>query len=326
MKARVEQAAAQLSSAKSQPDIQAAKNAEQEAKSAVAQVQASVRRAQMGVNQAIANRQNNELRKYDIDAAKASIARSQATLKNAEVTLNQTVVTAPENGVVLQKYVEQGTIITSGLSLSSTGTAIVQIGDVSRMYVNVTVDETDIASIEEGQTVDVSFDAYPGVPFEGKVTRVNPQATVLQNVTTVGVRVEVDNSSPSFRLLKPGMNAACDFVVDQKENVLTVPPDAVRSDDKGSYVDVATGGRPAPKTPDSVDGALVDVKKEHRSIEIGIEGNESVEVVKGLKAGEKVVAQEIAPVQANATGGSPFGGGGGRGGMGGGFGGGRGGR
>ena len=232
---------------------------------------------------------------------------------------------------------EQGTIITSALGISATGQSLVQLGDISRMYVDVTVDETDIANVDEGQTVDVQIEAYPGVPFEGKVTRVDPQAVVLQNVTSVHVRVEVDNSSPTFRLLKPGMNATCQFVISQKDKVVNVPNEAVHEDDKGKYVEVAVGGKPAPADPEagtSIDpNTLVDVTKKHVSVETGIEGNDATEITKGLKEGDQIITQTIEPVvaAAGATG-SPFGGGGvgggarGFGGGGGGGGGGRGGR
>ena len=162
------------------------------------------------------------------------IKSNQASLTNAETTLTQTVVRAPSDGVILSKAVSEGTYITSGESLNSVGSTIVTLGDISRMYVQATVDETDLANVDDNQTVEVDFDAYPGIPFEGKVTRIEPQAVVNQNVTQFNVRVEIDNSSPTFRLLKPGMNATCNFVVGQKQDVLTVPSAAVQSDDAGS--------------------------------------------------------------------------------------------
>ena len=91
----------------------------------------------------------------------------------------------------------------------SDGTNIVNIGDLSHIYVVCTVDETDIGSIEAGQAVDVKVDAYPNELFEGKVIRVDPQATVNQNVTTIAVKVEI--TDPDIRL-KPTMDADCEFI------------------------------------------------------------------------------------------------------------------
>lgn len=308
--ARASQAQAQVENARAQSvDIENRRNAAAEARSAVAQAQAQVAQAQAGLEQALANRATNQIRGFDIETARAGTARAQATFANARNTLAQSTVRAPADGVVLKKYVEQGTIITSGLSLNSTGTSILQIGDVSKMYVNVTVDETDIANVDEGQVVEVTVEAYPGVPFEGKVARVDPQAQVEQNVTTVAVRVEVDNASPTFRLLKPGMNATCEFVIDKKDDALLVPTEAVRTDDNGTFVEVASGGKPAPAdpktgTPPDPD-ALVDVKTARRVVEVGLEGNEAVEVTSGLKDGDTVVTQTIEATPQTA-GGSPF--------------------
>ena len=175
------------------------------------------------------------------------------------------------------------------------------------------MDETDLANVDDNQSVEVDFDAYPGIPFDGKVTRVEPLAVVNQNVTQFNVRVEIDNSSPTFRLLKPGMNATCNFLVGSKENVLTVPNSAVQTDDEGSYVLIAVGGKPAPADPASGLPAdpdtLVGVKTQRRAVETGLVGDDATQITSGLKADERVVTQTIAPVAATpAAASSPFGG------------------
>lgn len=316
--ARVSQAKAALESARTgKADISNRQNAVRESEASYKQSLAQVATATAALNQAIANQQNNKIRSFDIKTASASIASAEASRINAQTSYERTEIRAPVDGVILQRYVEQGTIIASALSITASGTSILQMGNISRMYCDASVDETDIANVDVGQTVDVAIDAYPGVPFEGKVYRIDPLATVSQNVTSVHVRVEVDNSSPMFRLLKPGMNTTCQFVLAKKPSVVKVPSEAVREDDKGKYVEVATGGTPAP--PDAKTGtaadpdALVDIKKERRTIEVGTEGNDSMEIVSGLKEGEMVVTQTIEPVTTAAAG-SPFGGGGGFGG------------
>ncbi len=324
--AKVAQAKAQLANAQaSAVDVESKKHALAEAQASVKQLKAQVAVSQQVLNQAIADQANNTIKIYDIRTAKASIDRANASLQNATTTLKQTRVTAPNDGIILKKYVDAGTMITSGLSLNSTGTSIVQLGDIRRMYVDVTVDETDIANVDVGQAVDVNMDAYPGVPFEGKVTLINPQADVIQNVTQFHVRVEMNNDVPAYRLLKPGMNATCEFVIDKKPDVLNVPNEAIHTDDNGKYVEIAKGGKPAPADPKSgtpVDpNTLIDVTPVRRPIETGLEGNDATEVTSGLKQGDVVITQTIEPVKQNA--GSPFGGGGPGGRMGG-FGGGRG--
>ena len=317
--ARVDQSKAALDQAQTGLiEIQNRKNSVVELEAAVKQAQAQYERAKVTIEQAKANTMNNKIRGFDVAVNQSSIARAQASLLNAKETMGRTEILAPMSGVVLSKTVEQGTVIASATSFSAQGTNLMQIGDVSRMYVDVTVDETDIANVDDGQKVDVTVDAYPGQIFEGKVLRIDPQAVVVQNVTTVHVRVEVDNSSALFQLLKPGMNATCEFVLDKKTDVIKVPVEAVHSDNDGDYVEVGTGGKPAPadaKTGAPADtDALVDVKITHVKVKKGLEGNDSIEITEGLKGDEKIVTQTIEQQAAATPNGSPFAAGGNRGG------------
>lgn len=324
-------------------DVQRSNNSAKEAEASLTQARAALRqseaavaRARVALDQARANGMNNDIRHFDITANQATIARAAANRLNAETSLARTIIRAPMAGVVLEKSVEQGTIIASAMGMAAQGTTILKMGDTSRMYVDVTVDETDIAQVENGQKVDVTVEAYPGMPFEGKVIRIDPQAVVLQNVTSIHVRVEVDNSAVTFQMLKPGMNATCEFVLKKKNDVLRVPNEAIRQDNDGDYVDVASGGKPAPPDPKTGqpadDGALVEVKTTKVRIKQGVVGNDTTEIEDSgttkkdeqfsgtkLKEGDQIVAQTIEPVAAT-PGGSPFGGGMGRpgGGMGGG--------
>ena len=322
--ARVEQAQVALRQAKIQSvevDNKKSSLAEQmaavaQSQAMVAQSEAAVQTSQAAVSKAYADQANDQVRAQDIASAKATQARASAGFRNASIALDQTTVRAPRDGIVLKKYVEQGTIITSGMSMSAGGgTSIVQIGDISKMYVDVTVDETDIANVEEGQAVEVSIDAYPGIPFEGKVARVDPQALVEQNVTLVHVRVVVDNSDAKFKLLKPGMNATCEFVLADAGEVVSVPTDAIHEDNDGKYVDVASGGTVAPAadaTSQPDPDTKVDVKKIRTAVEVGVQGNEVTEIKSGLKDGAVIVLSETepeAPAATTAAGGSPFGGG-----------------
>jgi HlyD family secretion protein len=272
-----------------------------QAKAALAQAAAQVKTAQAALNEARANLANDQIKKEDIAVSQASVSANQASLVNAQTTLTQTVVRSPAAGVILVKDVSEGTIITSGISANTTGTTLLTLGDISRMYVNVTVDETDIASVKPGQDVEVEFDAFPDKPFAGVVTRIDPQAVVVSNVTSFNVRIEIDNKTKSFKLLRPGMSATCNFLIEVKRGVVSVPAQAVQTDDKGTYVLVAASGQP------SGDAAS---KVSRRNVVIGLEGDDSVEIVSGLLTGDSVVTQTILPTPATAPAGkSAIGGG-----------------
>jgi HlyD family secretion protein len=123
------------------------------------------------------------------------------------------------------------------------------------------------------------------------------------------------------------MNSTCEFILGKKDDVIAVPNEAIQEDDKGNFVLVSSGGKPAPAEAGAAADPtlLVGITTKRIDIESDLVGNETTEVTKGLKGGETIVVQTIEPEVASTTtpqAGSPFaGGGGGRGGFGGGGGG-----
>jgi HlyD family secretion protein len=236
---------------------------------------ASVEEAKAALRLAEANRDQIDVRKKDIIAAKSDIVSNEAALKQAQTNLGYTTIAAPRDGVVLQKLVEQGTVIASSRSSVGSGPTLVVLGDNSRMFILCQVDETDIAGVEVGQPCDITVDAYANELFDGKVDRIDPQAKVEQNVTTIPVTVEID--MPDARL-KPGMNANVEFIIGKHENVLTVPNEALKETDGRNYVQMLVNGKP------------VD-----RDVEVGIAGADTTEIKSGLKEGEAVITRVVEP-------------------------------
>ncbi len=277
----------------------------------VANAAATLAQAQANLQTALANRAQISIRGADVRTARAQIARSQASLTNAKIVLGSTTIRAPRNGVILQKYVEQGTIITSGQSFNSQGTSIVQLGDVSRVLVDAAVDEADISQVSLGQKVKITLDALPDKEFEGRVRLIDPRGSTDQNVTTIRTRIEILN--PEANVLRPGLNAECEFLVREKKDVLVIPTKAVRGDKGKKTVQVL------PQTGDKGKGGP-QPEPQTRTITTGMETGDSVEVVDGLKEGDTVVTATIKPGDMKGgKGGGPgdkggFGGGGGKGG------------
>ena len=295
--AALRQVKAQLEAAKAEAFTVQQRRAE------VAAAFAALVQAEAAYRQALANAQQVQVREADIKTAKAQVARALAGLRNARIQLADTVIVAPRHGVIVEKLVEEGTVISSGMSAFAQGTTIVRLADMSRVFVDAEVAEADIASVWVGQKVDVTVDAFPGEIFEGKVVRIDPRTTIEQNVVYVHVLVELD--MPDERL-KPGMSATCEFQVERKENVLAVPNEAIKEDEEGrTYVEVAKRLNPHPEL-------------ERRYVEIGLQGTTMTEIVKGLKEGEVVVTlfalpQAIQPQMAGGPGmrgmaGTPIGG------------------
>jgi HlyD family secretion protein len=279
-RARVQEAEANLRSAEAnRAQIEVAQQALREARAQYEQAKAALAQARSNLRQI-------RLREADIAAAKAQRARADAQLYNAKVQLDSTTITAPLSGVVIARFVEQGTIVPPGTSLFSQGNTLLQIADTSRMYVEVSVDEADIGSVRIGQPVDIRVDAFRRERFKGKVSRIDPQAVLEQNVTVIKVRVEIEKPDPR---LKPGMNATCEFLVARKNDVVAVPNEAVNETPQGAFVEVMVNGQP-----------------QRREVKAGLQGNTKTEILDGLQPGEVVVTGRIFNRQDEGPG-SPFG-------------------
>lgn len=238
----------------------------------------AVHQAEIALQRAIDAQMNNSIRESDLRTAKSSAVRSKVALDNAKVQLDNTTVVAPTDGVVTLKYAEEGTVVPPGVSQFSTGSNIVQISDVTRLFVDCNVDEADIASVREGQAVRIVVEAYPGQKFEGVVRRVDPTATTTNSITAITVRVEIQQSKTQKVRILPGMNATCEFITLNKPDTLLLPSQALKRDGDKAYVMVKGTD---PKIP---------VRKD---VEIGEMGNDGFEVVSGLSEGDEVVVAEI---------------------------------
>ena len=254
---------------------------------------AAVQQADAVLSASQASRIQNSVREEDVEQARARLVRAESTLKNARENRAETTVTAPRDGIILQKYVDLGSIIQSGQSGASGGTSIVQLANVSRMYVDVKVDEADIAKVQTGQKVNIILDAYPDATRKGAVRKIYPLAVAENNVTSVRVQVEVDPKNVSGKL-RPQMNATCDFIVNDRPAVISVPVEAVRDKGEKSVVTVIKN----PKKPLWEKSNQVE-----REVKVGVRGDEFTQIVSGLKVGETVVTKVTEPEGATPSGG-----------------------
>jgi HlyD family secretion protein len=162
-----------------------------------------------------------------VASANAQLVRAQRSLSDAEISAEDTDVRAPGSGVIIQKNVEVGTVISSATREVGGGTILLQMANLDTVQVRSLVDETDIGKISDGLSVTILVDAYPNRPFEGSVLRIEPQATVAQNVTMFPVLIRIPNQNG---LLRPGMNAEVEMHVGSKYGVAAVPNAALRTD------------------------------------------------------------------------------------------------
>jgi HlyD family secretion protein len=168
----------------------------------------------------------NEAAQLDYANSQAQVIRARTSVDLAQQRLDDATVRAPGNGVIIEKTVSLGMVIASATNSASGGTTLLKMADLTMVRMRALFNETDIGSVIPGQQTTVIVDAYPDRPFRGIVDKIEPQAVIQQSVTMFPVLIRLGNEEG---LLKPGMNGEASVLVDQRENVLAVPNDAVRT-------------------------------------------------------------------------------------------------
>jgi HlyD family secretion protein len=224
----------------------------------------------------------------DAQSASAQVLRAREALSEAKDRLADTEIRSPIVGTVLARLVNPGMVVASGTTTVNGGTTLLQLADLSRLFVRVKVDEADVGRVAVGQPVTITADALPGKKLGGTVLRVSPQGKVDSNVTIFEVIVEVDQDAR--KVLRPMMTANVEITAQKREGVVLVPARALRT---------AKAGKAGADRFVIVDG-------QRRTVTTGETDGRDIEITSGLAAGERITLPETAgargPGQGNGTG------------------------
>ena len=160
--------------------------------------------------------------KADEASARASVDDARAALSTDETNLSKASIRSPINGVVLTRSVEPGNAVAASLQAVTLFTVV---EDLTRLRLDVSVDEADVGSLTVGQKASFTVSAYPSRRYPAEVTRVSFGSTKTDNVVTYITWLDVDNSDLSLR---PGMTAAATITSTERNDVLLVPNTALR--------------------------------------------------------------------------------------------------
>lgn len=207
-----------------------------------------------------------------LETAEENLEDAQTQLKNQEERLDDYEITAPISGQIISKLSKVGD--TLGTSNSSSTNTMALIYDMSALTFEMSVDEMDILDVKAGQEVEVTADALEGQTFTGIVTNVSLSSSYSNGVTNYPVTVRIDEIGD----LLPGMNVTGKIIIEQSENTLAIPAEALM---RGNQVYVQD---------DSVTESVDGVPAGFRAVEVetGLISTDYVEILSGLEEGDVV--------------------------------------
>lgn len=255
--------------------------------------------------------------KAGLKAAEAAVAQARGSLLQSRTNLRYSIIRSPVDGVVISRAVDVGQTVAASFQ---TPTLFTIAQDLTKMQIEVSVDEADISRIKMDQSATFTVDSYPEQSFKGKVVQIRSAPVVTQNVVTYVVVVNVDNSDLR---LKPGMTANVSIEVARKDNVLKLSPAALRFKPRAGKSAEGADKRPAgapqregggkPGGRKGAAGQQVYVLKEGKPapvpVKTGISGNGAIELVEApLREGDEVITEQTGgDTKKKQGGGSPMG-------------------
>lgn len=248
--------------------------------------------------------QDYESAKESVNAAEYILSSAQARVADARENLRLTSMTAPMSGIVSKLPVELGETVLGTSQFQ--GTEVMRIADLSKMEVQVDVNENDIIRISVGDTaiIDVDSYSYMDKTFKGIVTHIANTANdkvSADAVTEFEVRILILNSSYQDLIkeeglkypFRPGMTASVDIITEVKKDILTVPLASVTTrseDDKDSEEDSSAANKLADEEVKEVVFVVSEGKAVKTEVETGISDFDRIEIISGVEEGTEVVS------------------------------------
>jgi RND family efflux transporter MFP subunit len=248
----------------------------------------NVRQTQGLYKQAMATLENNKityernqqlyerglLSKSDLDnsetAVKVAQAQSDASLanyKNAQTQLAYCKITAPFSGYITKKLIDPGTYVTANSPTSNS--TIFVLADIDNLKVLVNVLEKDLPLLSQIKKAQLTTDSYPDEVFTARVRAISESFDL--NTRTMPIEIDIENRN---QLLKPGMFAKIDLILEEKDSTLAIPSQCLMQDSEGKYVF----------------GVNKDSVVYKRYVKIGFEQDNKDEIVSGLTDQEKIIS------------------------------------
>ncbi|HQR45783.1 MAG TPA: efflux RND transporter periplasmic adaptor subunit, partial [Thermoanaerobaculia bacterium] len=250
--------------------------------------QASYNRAKLDYERAVELQRQGIVPKSEVDSRRETYELTKIALEKAQqnraLTRSGKVVTAsadidsiiraPSAGTILTRAVNPGDPVVP-LTSYQPGTEMATVADMKDLIFRGTVDEIDVGKLRVGMTARIKVGALPTDVVTGRVSRIAPQAQQKEGATLFDVEIELDPAGNVT--LRAGYSANADLIIREKKDVLTVPERLVIFEDGGK------------KTSVEIPGAGPKAEPKKVPVKLGISDGLNVEILEGLKKGDKVV-------------------------------------
>lgn len=223
--------------------------------------------------------EENENKKTDFLIAQNTFDKSQSRLRSVNDKLDKTKICSPINGKVIALPVVSGQVVVGAGSVNA-GTLLMTVADLSKMIISCHINQVDILHINEGQEVLFRVDSIQKSGLKGIVNVISPTAVSKNNIKGYSVTIEIIDLDNKIR---PGMTADVTFLIKTSENALTLPLNSIFNDENDNKV-VYLQSNP-------------QVPAQKQQISLGIVTFDKVEVLSGLKEGDRVLLTKPRPEQ-----------------------------
>lgn len=220
LQARIAQSQATLETAKAK--LMEAKSTLDEAKRKMLRLDELAKAQLCALEDCEAGRANYQRAIAIVRSAEAQVALATASLEADQADMRKTLILSPIQGVVLKRNVEPGQTVAASFQ---TPVLFTIAEDLKKMELRVAVDEADVGKVEEKQIAQFSVDAYPKRTFDASIAQIRLSPKTVEGVVTYETVLSVDNGD---LLLRPGMTATAEILIQHKEKALLIPNAALR--------------------------------------------------------------------------------------------------
>lgn len=209
----------------------------------------------------------------EVERDRAAFEAAKATSDQLKTRLGYARVTAPISGVITEKLIEAGDIV-------SPATRLFSVADVSTLVTRIQVSELEVSTLRAGSMVPLSVDALGGQRVEGRIRRIFPSADSATRL----VPVEVALSGGQLTGLRPGYTVRATLALDRRDDALLVPSRAVSGPAGARAVHLVRGG-----------------KVERRAVRVGSDMSGLSEILEGVAEGDSVIVSGTSMIREGAT-------------------------